>query len=77
MVVQRNGQRELNDVYEFVNDKGAWHSLDHRGEQIKAGLFIVAMPTDKRVMKQDSPPLLPSPVGVPASASASAAGDDT
>ncbi|KAI8371791.1 uncharacterized protein BYT42DRAFT_581574 [Radiomyces spectabilis] len=43
MVVQRNGPKRMEQVNEFVVDKGVWHSLSNRKEQIKAGIFIVAM----------------------------------
>ncbi|KAG0176833.1 hypothetical protein DFQ29_005578 [Apophysomyces sp. BC1021] len=48
MVVQHHGQRQLNEVNQFVVDKGAWQSIPNRREQIKAGLFIVAMPDKKQ-----------------------------
>ncbi|KAI9018046.1 hypothetical protein CLU79DRAFT_761451 [Phycomyces nitens] len=48
MVVQRHGQRQLHEVNRFVVDKGSWQPLPSREEQVKAGLFIVAMPDHYR-----------------------------
>ncbi|KAL0078476.1 hypothetical protein J3Q64DRAFT_1646050 [Phycomyces blakesleeanus] len=66
MVVQRHGQRQLHEVNRFVVDKGAWQPLPSREEQVKAGLFIVAMPdhyrsTSKATTDQPRPELQEPP----------------
>ncbi|KAF7721750.1 hypothetical protein EC973_004167 [Apophysomyces ossiformis] len=48
MVVQHHGQRQLDELNQFVMDKGAWQTISNRREQIKAGLFIVAMPENNK-----------------------------
>ncbi|KAI8348840.1 hypothetical protein EDC96DRAFT_448684 [Choanephora cucurbitarum] len=42
-VVPQAGHK-LDQIYKFVSDKGSWCSLSHTQQQLKAGLFYVAMP---------------------------------
>ncbi|CDH57228.1 predicted protein [Lichtheimia corymbifera JMRC:FSU:9682] len=60
MVVHHGGH--MDKVNRFVADRGDWQTLSdgrRNKEQLKAGLFIVAMPTEKS--QQASPAMAPSP----------------
>lgn len=60
MVVHHGGH--MDKVNRFVADRGEWQTLSdgrRNKEQLKAGLFIVAMPTEKT--QQTSPAMAPSP----------------
>jgi hypothetical protein len=37
-------QHKLDHIYKFVSDKGAWYTIPENGQQLKVGLFYVAMP---------------------------------
>ncbi|KAI9311422.1 hypothetical protein BX666DRAFT_1881825 [Dichotomocladium elegans] len=46
MVVHRGPAAGMDKVNRFVADRGEWQKLE-KGEEVKAGLFIVAMPNEK------------------------------
>lgn len=47
MVLMRNGSRDISQVQQFVVDKGDWLSISENSRsKIKAGIFIVEMPSN-------------------------------
>ncbi|KAI9007916.1 hypothetical protein CLU79DRAFT_777504 [Phycomyces nitens] len=74
LVVMRNGRREPAQVHDYVVDKGNWHTVGKERAQIKAGLFIVDIPSTSDVdhfkgMNNFRPswtsrrPIAPNPLG--------------
>ncbi|KAG0180805.1 hypothetical protein DFQ28_000709 [Apophysomyces sp. BC1034] len=56
-VRMKSGKRNLEQVKDYVVDKGAWRSLGKGRAQMKAGLFIVNMVPTSNTQKETATPL--------------------
>lgn len=54
-VVIRNTGPKMDQIYSFVSDKGCWYTIDQQ-QQLKAGLFYVAMPDSNSTVPNNLPP---------------------
>jgi hypothetical protein len=54
-VVIRNTGPKMDQIHSFVSDKGVWYTVDQQ-QQLKAGLFYVAMPDSNSTVTSNLPP---------------------